>query len=230
MKYSRVITTGFKESHVLLEEALKQIGINGGTDGSGDSGSETPAAAPSIITIDESLDLNTPPENPTLVYDPADGSYAVWRTDGSFDYIDMQAERVVKVGVDDLGSEHSYDLNPGIYYIFLNNIKDSLKLLPLSFSGDTHTAEIKGRFTAIIESNLSFQLVLPAFIHIPDKYLTNNSLILENNHTYEFNIMGNIFMLTDVTSATLSDSASSGNEDPLTPTDPPTPGGGKINR
>lgn len=221
MKYSRVITTGFKESHVLLEEALKMVGINGGTDGSGDSGSETPATAPSIITIDESLDLNTPPEYPTFVYDPADGSYAVWRTDGSFDYINMQAERVVKVGVDDLGSEHSYDLNPGVYYIFLNNIKDSLKLLPLGFDGDTHTAEIKGRFTVVLDEEDAFTLTLPLNIHIPEKYFDNGSLALEEGHTYEFSFLGNIFMLTDITSTTLSDDPAS--SDPIV-----NPGGGKL--
>lgn len=203
MKYSRVITTGFKESHVLLEEALKQIGINGGSG----------TSAPGIVVVDENFDWNTTPENPTLVYDPADGSYAVWRTDGSFDYINMEAKRVVKVGVDDLGSEHSYDLNPGIYYIFLNNIKDSLKLLPLEFYGNTHTAEIKGRFTAVLDEEDAFTLTLPLNIHIPEKYIDNNSLALEEGHTYEFRFLGNVLTLTDITSTTLSDDPDS--SDPI---------------
>ena len=213
MKYSRVITTGFKESYVFLEDALNQLGVNGG------SGSGTSAS--SIITIDENLDLNTPPEHPTLVYDPADGSYAVWRTDGLLDYIDMEAELVVKVGVNDLGSQHSYDLNPGIYYIFLKDIKDSLKLLPLGFSDDTHTAEIKGRFTVTLDAESAFTLTLPLNIHIPDKYIDNNSLALEEDHTYEFSFLGNVFMLTDITSTTLSDDPAS--SDPIV-----NPGGGKL--
>lgn len=181
-----------------------------------------------IIVADENYDWDAPIDSPRLVYDSINGDYLIQQPNELATYLIYQPEKVVKVGLSDLGNDNSYDLIPCRYYIFLNDIRDTLELLPLDL-GDDYTAEIKGRFTATIDSNLSFQLVLPAFIHIPDKYLTNNSLILENNHTYEFNIMGNIFMLTDVTSATLYDGiGSSGNDDPLTPTDPLTPGGGNL--
>lgn len=163
-----------------------------------------------IIVADENFDWNAPVDKPRLVYDSVNGDYIIQQSDGQDTYLVYQPEKVVKVGLSDLRGDNAYDLVAGRYYIFLNNITDTLKLLPIHLS-DNYSEEMRGRFTATIDSNSNFQLILPAFIHIPDKYLTNNSLILENNHTYEFNIMGNIFMLTDVTSATLSDSASSGN-------------------
>lgn len=211
-----------KKKKLILRNVFgKPVEFEGGSDDSQGGG---------IIVADENYDWDAPIDKPRLVYDSINGDYLIQQPEGLDTYLIYQPEKVVKVGLSDLGNDNSYDLIPCRYYIFLNNITDTLELLPLDL-GDDYTAEIKGRFTATIDSNLSFQLVLPAFIHIPDKYLTNNSLILENNHTYEFNIMGNIFMLTDVTSVTLYDGVDSGNDDPLTPsnpTNPLNPGGDKL--
>lgn len=206
-----------KKKKLILRNVFgKPVEIEGGSSDSQGGG---------IIVADENYDWDAPIDKPRLVYDSVNGDYLIQQPEGLATYLIYQPEKVVKVGLSDLGNDNSYDLIPCRYYIFLNDIKDSLKLLPLEFYGNTHTAEMKGRFTATIDSNSSFQLILPASIHIPDKYLTNNSLILEDDHTYEFSIMANIFMLTDVTSATLSDdTSSSGNDDPFTPIDPPTPG------
>ena len=85
-----------------------------------------------------------------------------------------------------------YNIEPNKYYMFGTRTS----AFKLNFTLDnTYAKQYLGRFTA---SGDSVSLVLPANVHIPDDMQPD----IEDDHTYEFNILHDICLITDITYTT----------------------------